>query len=97
MISGKLPVIKKILKISFFIILIVGSNFLSFGFGRVSKKNDLYDNCMKYHAALTKHDADYACSGIMAGIRWTDHEVMIPGVHGDPNEDITQILKKDSK
>ena len=96
MTSGKLVVIKKIIKISFFIILILGSNFLSFGFGRITKKNELYDKCMQYHAALTKLDADFACTNIMAGTRW-DVEVLIPGVHGDPFEDVTKNLKKDSK
>lgn len=96
MISGKLPVIKKILKISFLVILLLASNFVSFGFGRLTKKNELYDKCMQYHAALTKQDADFACTGIMSGTRW-DVEVLVPGVHGDPFEDVTKNLKKDFK
>lgn len=96
LIFGELAVIKKILKISFFVILLLASNFVSFGFGRLTKKNELYDKCMQYHAALTKQDADFTCTGIMSGTRW-DVEVLVPGVHGDPFEDVTKNVKKDSR
>lgn len=88
--------IKKILKITFFIVLFAGTNFISFGAGRLTKNNDILDKCLAYHAALTDVDAEFTCKGIMLGVRWPE-EVLVPGVHGDPEEDVRKTSKRNTK
>ena len=50
-------------------LVILSIAFVSYGIGRVSKRDQIYGLCMQYHAGLTKFDAEFTCKNIMAGDR----------------------------
>ena len=49
--------------------LIFSVSVISYGIGRVSKKEQITGLCLEYHAGLTKQDAEFTCENIMAGKR----------------------------
>ena len=59
----------KMIKYLLLIAVIFSISFMSYGLGRVSKKEQIYNKCMEYHAGLTKEDAKFTCENIMAGQR----------------------------
>jgi hypothetical protein len=65
-----LKLAKYIILISLFLFIV----FAAYGLGRVSKRDQLFERCMRYHSGLTLQDAKETCQDIQAGDRWVVRE-----------------------